>query len=75
MLSQHERIQTLCEYLKVQAIQGCYADLAETAAVGETSYIDYLEEILKAEHAMRQGRSRHTLAKLVAPEKPSNSLK
>jgi DNA replication protein DnaC len=64
MLSQHERIQTLCEQLKVQAIQGCYADLAETAATNETSYIDYLEEILKTEHAMRQGRSRHTLAKL-----------
>ena len=64
MLSQHERIQTICDQLKLQAIQGCYADLAETAATNETSYIDYLEEILKAENAMRQGRSRHTLAKL-----------
>lgn len=64
MLSQHERIQILCDQLKIQAIQGCYADLAETAAAGETSSIDYLEEILKAEQAMRQGRSRHTLAKL-----------
>lgn len=64
MLSQHERIQVLCEQLKVQGIQGCYADLAETAATNETSYTGYLEEILKAEHAMRQGRSRHTLAKL-----------
>lgn len=64
MLSQHERIQTLCDQLKLQAIQGCYADLAETAATNETSFIDYLEEILKAENTMRQGRSRHTLAKL-----------
>jgi len=64
MPSQHERIQTLCEQLKVQAIQGSYADPAETAAANENSYIDYLEENLKAEHAMRQGRSHHTLAKL-----------
>ncbi len=64
MLSPHERIQILCDQLKIQAIQGCYPDLAETAAASETSYIDYLEEILKAEQAMRQGRSRHTLAKL-----------
>lgn len=64
MLSQHERIQTFCDQLKLQAIGGCYAGLAETAAASESSYIDYLEEILKAEQAMRQGRSRHTLARL-----------
>ncbi|NLZ18418.1 MAG: AAA family ATPase [Desulfobulbaceae bacterium] len=63
-MSQHERIQTFCDQLKLQAIGGCYAGLAETAAASESSYIDYLEEILKAEQAMRQGRSRHTLARL-----------
>jgi DNA replication protein DnaC len=61
---QHERIRTLCEQLKCQAVADIYADLADSAVRGELSYIDYLEQVLKAEHDLRQGRSRHTMAKL-----------
>lgn len=64
MLTQHERVTTLCEQLKFQAILANYADLADLAAKKEGSYIDYLEEVLKAEYEFRQGRSRHTLAKM-----------
>lgn len=61
---QHQRIQTLCEQLKCQAIGDVYANLAETCAERESSYIDYLEAVLKAEQEQRQARSRQTLAKL-----------
>jgi len=61
---QHQRIQTLCEQLKCQAIGDVYANLAETCAEQESSYIDYLEAVLKAEQDRRQARSRQTLAKL-----------
>jgi DNA replication protein DnaC len=61
---QHQRIVALCEALKFQAVADIYSDLAEVAAKQETSYIEYLEQILKAESDLRQGRSRHTLAKL-----------
>jgi len=61
---QHERIRSLCEQLKFHAIAEVYADLADTAVREESSYIDYLEQVLKAEDDVRQARSRQTLAKL-----------
>jgi len=63
-MTQHERLTVLCEQLKFHAVGEVYPDLADTAAKKEASYIDYLEEILKAEYEVRQGRSRHTLAKM-----------
>lgn len=63
-MTQHERLIALCEQLKFHAVGEVYPDLADTAAKKEASYIDYLEEILKAEYEVRQGRSRHTLAKM-----------
>ena len=61
---QHQRIELLCEQLKCQAIGDVYASLADTAAEQESSFIDYLEAVLKAEQDLRQARSRQTLAKL-----------
>lgn len=63
-MTQHERLIALCEQLKFHAVGEVYPDLADIAAKKEASYIDYLEEILKAEYEVRQGRSRHTLAKM-----------
>ena len=63
-LLQHQRIEALCEQLKLQAVANVYANLAEEAGGKEASYIDYLEEVLKAEQACRQRRSRETLARL-----------
>jgi DNA replication protein DnaC len=61
---QHERIISLCEHLKFNAVADIYANMAETAVQEEISYIDYLEQVLKAEYDLRQTRSRQTLAKL-----------
>lgn len=61
---QHERMISLCEHLKFNAVADIYANLAETAVQEEISYIDYLEQVLKAEYDLRQTRSRQTLAKL-----------
>jgi DNA replication protein DnaC len=61
---QHQRIVALCDDLKFQAVADVYADLADVAAKQESSYIEYLEQVLKAENELRQGRSRHTMAKL-----------
>ena len=61
---QHERIKTLCEQLKFHAVADVYANLAESAVQEETSYVDYLEQVLKAEHHLRQTRSRQTMARL-----------
>jgi DNA replication protein DnaC len=61
---QHERIKTLCEHLKFHAVTDAYANLAEAAVQEQRSYVDYLEQVLKAEYDLRQTRSRQTLAKL-----------
>lgn len=47
----HERIVTLCDELKFQAVADVYADLADVAAKEEASYIEYLERVLKADAA------------------------
>jgi DNA replication protein DnaC len=60
---QHERIVALCDDLKFQAVADVYTDLADIAASKESSYIEYLERVLKAENDLRL-RSRHTMAKL-----------
>lgn len=61
---QHQRMVTLCDDLKFLSVADVYTDLADAAAKQESSYIDYLEQVLKAENDVRQGRSRHTMAKL-----------
>lgn len=49
MSVQHQRILALCDDLKFQAVADVYADLADVAAKQESSYIDFLEHVLKAE--------------------------
>ena len=61
---QHQRLQELCEQLKLMAVAEAYANLADTASDKDWSYLDYLEHLLKAEHAWRQRRSRETLARM-----------
>ena len=61
---QHERIKTLCEQLKFHAVVDVYANLADSAVQEESSYVNYLEQVLKAEHHLRQTRSRQTMARL-----------
>ena len=59
-----ERIETLCAALSLTAIGRDYANLADEAARKKLSFTDYLEQVLQAEHALRQERSREMLVKL-----------
>src|SRR5262245_39813210 len=62
---QHERISALCAELRLTAsIAQVYPELAQTAVKEEKSYADFLEAILSAEKAARQGRTRSTLTRL-----------
>src|SRR5262245_54681341 len=62
---QHERISALCMELRLTAsVAQVYPELAQTAVKEEKSYADFLEAILSAEKAARQGRTRSTLTRL-----------
>lgn len=62
---QHERISALCAELRLTAsIAQVYPELAQAAVKEEKSYADFLEAILTAEKAARQGRTRSTLTRL-----------
>ena len=62
---QHERISALCAELRLTAsIVQVYPELAQAAVKEEKSYADFLEAILSAEKAARQGRTRSTLTRL-----------
>lgn len=59
-----ERIETLCAALSLHAVAGEYVNLADEAAKKKLSFVDYLERLLDAEHALRQERSREMLIRL-----------
>lgn len=61
---QHERIAVLCEELRLASIAQVYPELAQTAVAEDKSYADFLEGVLAAERAARQGRTRSTLTRL-----------
>jgi DNA replication protein DnaC len=61
---QDERIQSACDGLSLVAIAQQYPELAQAAVDGDASYIDFLEQCLKAEHAERRSRSQAMLTKL-----------
>jgi len=54
---QHQRILALLERLKLGEMAGVYASLAEEAAGGDWTYLDYLEKLLEAEVAVRYERT------------------
>lgn len=61
---QQERIATLCAELRLQSIGETYPEHAQRAADTEQPYSDFLETVLAAERAARQGRTRSTLTRL-----------
>ena len=61
---QHEQIEVLCEELKLQVVANQYAELAQTAATSESSYVSFLVDILKGERQARQVRSRQTMGRM-----------
>ena len=61
---QHERLQSLCQSLRLIAVGQNYADLAQVAVKEESSYPDFLEKILNTEMAVRQSRSQMMLTRM-----------
>ncbi len=61
---QDERIRSACEGLRLTAIAEQYPTLAASAVEADDSYVDFLEQCLKAEQDERRSRSRSVLAKL-----------
>lgn len=64
MKLQHERIGTLCSELCLHSVPVRYPELAGHAAEKNQSFSDFLETVLAAEHAARQGRTRSTMTRL-----------
>jgi DNA replication protein DnaC len=58
------RIDSLCAELSLTAVANHYATLADEAAKEKRSYIDFLEQVLGEEAALRTARSREMLNKL-----------
>ncbi len=61
---QYQRLQSLCQQLKLAAVADACANLADTASQQDWSYLDYLEHLLKTEHTHRQRRSREMLTRM-----------
>lgn len=59
-----DRVQALCEELSLGAVAADYVTLADEAAKKKRSFIEYLEQVLSAEAAVRAERSRQMLIKL-----------
>lgn len=60
---QDERIRSACDTLALNAVAEQYPALAQEAVDTDASYVDFLEQCLKAEQQERRGRSRAMLAK------------
>ena len=59
-----EKIDALCEELSLTAVADHYATCADEAARKKRSFVEYLEQVLSAEAALRAERSRQMLIKL-----------
>jgi DNA replication protein DnaC len=64
MNCQHERLQDLCQGLHLISVEESYTDLAQMAVKEESSYVDFLEKILKTEITARQSRSQTMLTRM-----------
>jgi DNA replication protein DnaC len=61
---QHQRIEDLCQELRLAALPGLYGPIAQNAAKRkDVSYADFLEESLRAERDARRVRSREMLTR------------
>ncbi len=59
-----EKVEMLCAELSLIAVAGQYANLADEAAKKKRSFVEYLEQVLRAESQFRGERRRQTLTKL-----------
>lgn len=63
---QHERIDALCQQLKLDRMASHWAHLAQHAATAEESFAAFLERLLIEEVQARQERSRQMLLKMAS---------
>ena len=61
---QHERIEQLCDQLKLCVLAQAYPRLAQSAAQHEHSFTEFLENVLREELVARQLRTRATLVRM-----------
>jgi len=61
---QQQRIQGLCQELRLPAIQAEWPALAQRAADSQASFADFLTSVLESEQAARLERTRQALLKL-----------
>ncbi|GAO97656.1 transposase/IS protein [Caedimonas varicaedens] len=61
---QYQRLQEMCDSLKLISVAQGYSDLAQDAVKNQVSYTDFLEKLLEAEIKERQRRSQRILTKI-----------
>jgi DNA replication protein DnaC len=61
---QHQRIVELCQELRMSAVPNLYSGIAQSAAMKEASFADFLEETLRAERDARSARAREMFARV-----------
>lgn len=63
---QHDRIEALCQELKLERIGTDWPHQAQQAARDQASFADFLEQLLGTEREARAERSRQTLLKMAS---------
>jgi DNA replication protein DnaC len=61
---QHNRIEFLCEQLKLATVAENYGGLAQDSAEEQSSFSDFLEKLLEMEYSEKQARSRRMLTRM-----------
>jgi DNA replication protein DnaC len=61
---QHQRINDLCQELRLTAIPDLYSGIAQAAAAKQASFTDFMEETLRAERDARRARTRDMFARV-----------
>jgi DNA replication protein DnaC len=61
---QHQRLAELCCELRLSAVPDPYPAVAQDAAAKETSFVEFLEAMLRAERDARWARAREMFARV-----------
>ena len=64
MSIQHQRVVELCNELRLGGVAAQYTALAQKAAEKQTSFTDFVEELLTAERESRRARAREMFARI-----------
>ena len=58
MSLQANRLETLCEQLALSGVLSSYDSLAQIAAKAQSTYVEYLENVLTEEVQLRKSRGK-----------------